>query len=146
MADKGKVIRGLELCAYDPDPGQELKEIRSCPECPYYRAGCSPQLIRDALALLREQEPRVLTLGDVRRDHDRVLWIECDDSKTQSIGQYRGQVCWHDRHIGKWERFTIIGFAKDYLHRETEKYGKTWRCWSARPSPEQMRETKWEES
>ena len=56
MAERKKVIRGLELCAYDPDPGQELKEIRSCPECPYYRAGCSPQLIRDALALLREQE------------------------------------------------------------------------------------------
>lgn len=53
---RDKAIRGLELCAYDPDPGQELKEIRSCPECPYYRAGCSPQLIRDALALLKEQE------------------------------------------------------------------------------------------
>ena len=146
MADREKLIRGLELCAYDPDPGQELKEIRSCPECPYYRAGCSPQLIRDALALLREQEPRVMTLGDIRRDHDRVLWIECDDSKTQSIGQYCGQVCWHDRHIGKWERFVIIGFANDYLHRETEMYGKTWRCWSAKPTPEQMRDTKWEET
>ena len=56
MIDREKVIRGLELCAYDPDPGQELKEIRSCPECPYYRDGCSSQLIRDALALLKEQE------------------------------------------------------------------------------------------
>jgi len=101
---------------------------------------------RLAFVLLEEREPVVMTLGDVRRDHDRVLWIECDDSKTQSIGQYRGQVCWHDRHIGKWERFTIIGFANDYLHRETEKYGKTWRCWSARPTPEQMRDTKWEDS
>lgn len=59
MAEISKVIQGLELCAYDPDPGQKLKEIRSCPECPYYRAGCSPQLIRDALALLKEQEARV---------------------------------------------------------------------------------------
>lgn len=64
MAEREKVIRGLELCAYDPDPGQELKEIRSCPECPYYRAGCSPQLIRDALALLKEHEARVMTLED----------------------------------------------------------------------------------
>lgn len=100
--------------------------------------------LKDALTLLKDQEPRVMTLGEVCRDHDRVLWIECDDSKTQSIGQYRGQVCWHDRHFGKWERFATIGFANDYLHRETEKYGKTWRCWNARPTEEQMRETPWE--
>lgn len=62
MAEREKVIRGLELCAYDPDPGQELKEIRSCPECPYYRDGCSPQLIREALALLREQNVRIKRL------------------------------------------------------------------------------------
>lgn len=134
-----KVIRGLEACSSSGP---------LCPQnkCPYngHALTCKYVLMRDALALLKEQEPRVMTLGDVRRDHDRVLWIECDDSKTQSIGQYRGQVCWHDRHIGKWERFTTIGFANDYLHRETEKYGKTWRCWSARPTPEQMRETKWE--
>ena len=67
MADtekRGKVMRSLELCAYDPDPGQELKEIRSCPECPYYRAGCSPQLIRDALSLLKEQEERIKFLEE----------------------------------------------------------------------------------
>jgi len=134
-----KVIRGLECCA--------LGAFDTCEGCPYKEeTRCSEHLCGDALAVLRKQEPRVLMLGDVRRDHDRVLWIECDDSKTQSIGQYRGQVCWHDRHIGKWERFTIIGFANDYLHRETEKYGKTWRCWSSRPTPEQMRETKWEET
>ena len=101
--------------------------------------------VEAVLELIRETEPRVLTLEDVRRDHDRVLWIECDDSKTQSIGQYRGQVCWHDRHIGKWERFTIIGFANDYLHRETKKYGKTWRCWTSRPTDEQRMEVPWDE-
>lgn len=101
--------------------------------------------LKDALSLLKEQEPQVLTLEDVRSDHDRVLWIECDDSKTQNVGQYRGQICWHDGHIGKWERFEVMGFASDYLYRDTEKYGKTWRCWNARPTEEQMRDTKWEE-
>ena len=138
-----KVIEALECLANNP--------FLDCDKCPYNAPTLIPLKQRcdytwicaDALDLLKAQEPRVLTLDEVRRDHDRVLWIECDDSKTQSIGQYRGQVCWHDRHIGKWERFTTIGFANDYLHRETEKYGKTWRCWNARPTEDQMRETPW---
>lgn len=69
MIEREKAIRGLELCAYDPDPGQELKEIRSCPECPYYRAGCSPQLIRDALALLKEREAMPPKRIDGKRNH-----------------------------------------------------------------------------
>ena len=140
MADREKAIRGLESCSQQRG-GPEL-----CEQCPYYneRFPCTNTLLLDALVLLREQEPRVMTLDEVRRDHDRVLWIECDESKTQSVGQYRGQVCWHDGHIGKWERFVVIGFASDYLHRKTEKYGKTWRCWNARPSEQQMRDTPWE--
>ncbi len=148
MPDPKKVIQALENCVCYP---------KRCQNCPWDVDGekCSesfsksleypPGLVEDALALLEEQEPRVMTLEEVRGDHDRVLWIECDDSKTQSIGQYRGHVCWHDGHIGKWERFVTMGFANDYLHRETEKYGKTWRCWNARPTEEQMRETPWEE-
>lgn len=123
-------IRALKIAANHADDGMITVSVDEA---------------REIIDLLTVQEPRVLTLGDVRRDHDRVLWIECDDSKTQSIGQYRGQVCWHDRHIGKWERFATIGFANDYLHRETEKYGKTWRCWTSCPTPEQMRETPWKE-
>lgn len=139
-----KVIRGLELCAYDPDPGQELKEIRSCPECPYYRAGCSPQLIRDALALLREQEPRVMTLDEVRRNHEWAVWIECNSSKTQNIGQYSGKVSWYNKRLSDWERFLTIG-SDEYLFRESDGYGKTWRCWTARPTEEQRKAAKWDE-
>jgi len=75
MAEREKVIRGLELCAYDPDPGQELKEIRSCPECPYYRAGCSPQLLRDALALIEEQRDRIKGL------------LECATILSDALGE-----------------------------------------------------------
>ena len=126
MTDREKVIKWLAEEAVE----HEEEEVRD--------------LAHTALLMLEEQEPRVMTLGEVCRDHDRVLWIECDDSKTQSIGQYRGQACWHDGHIRKWERFATIGFANDYLHRETEKYGITWRCWNARPTEEQMRDTPWE--
>lgn len=126
MADREKVIKWLAEEAVE----HEEEEVRD--------------LAHTALCMLEEQEPRVLALEDVRRDHYRVLWIECDVSKTLNIGQYRGHVCWHDGHIGKWERFVTMGLANDYLHRETEKYGKTWRCWNARPTEEQMRDMPWE--
>ena len=33
--DVKKVIKALELCRYDPDPGQEPKYSHSCMKCPY---------------------------------------------------------------------------------------------------------------
>lgn len=130
MAEISKVIQGLELCAYDPDPGQALKEIRSCPECPYYRAGCSPQLIRDALVLLKEQEPRVMTLEEVMRSHDWI-WYQW---KNTHCGWTTAVNC-----DGKWIEW------EDSTTDQLCKYGEKWRCWTSRPSEQQMRDTKWEE-
>jgi hypothetical protein len=136
MIDRDKVIRGLISC-----------KNHWCAECPYAMPGMKccgrDQLYDDALALLREQEPRVLTLDEVRKNREWVVWIECDYSKTQNIGQYRGHVNWHNKHLSDWERFLTIG-SGEYLFRESDKYGKTWRCWNACPSEQQMRDTPWE--
>lgn len=129
MADREKLIRGLELCTYDPDPGQERKEIRSCPECPYYLAGCSPQLLRDALALLREQEARVMTVEEVIHSKDWV-WYQW---KNTHCGWAIAVNC-----DGKWIEW------EDSTTDQLCKYGEKWRCWTSRPTPEQMRDTKWE--
>ena len=53
MPDREKVIKGLEVCI-------SLDEGENCPkEFPYYRDVCCgySQVMRDALALLKEQEP-----------------------------------------------------------------------------------------
>ena len=55
-----KVIKGLELCRYDPDPGQECKFMVSCAICPYFddNIGCTQAVMfNDALELLKAQEP-----------------------------------------------------------------------------------------
>ena len=68
MTEREKVIRGLECCIIgDPDGSRE------CKKCPYRRKGitnepCFNALHADALALLREQEPRVMTKNDVEGD------------------------------------------------------------------------------
>lgn len=137
MADREKLIRGLELCAYDPDPGQELKEIRSCPECPYYLAGCAPRLIRDALALLREQEARVMTLEELQaietpwnRNTPPYLFVE---KRSPTEGRWMSWGFMHDCVI-------LSGTMG------VQNYGSKWRVWNLQPTPEQMRDTKWEET
>ena len=129
-----KVIRGLELCAYDPDPGQELKEIRSCPECPYYLAGCAPRLIRDALALLREQEARVMTREELKsietwnQNTPPYLWVEDITGRDN-----------------RWNYWRAIRAALNLPGTMgMQNYGSVWRVWNLRPTPEQMRETPWE--
>lgn len=52
MPDREKVINGLEVCT-------SIADGESCPkDCPYYQEVCYgyDQLMRDALALLKEQE------------------------------------------------------------------------------------------
>lgn len=53
MADRDKVIKGLELCSREP------KQTIGCLlDCPYEDVdGCRKVLMRDALALLKAQEP-----------------------------------------------------------------------------------------
>ena len=150
MPELEKVIEGLEACNRKSGNGSD------CQNCPYYDDEDASELpfgvcnihdmLDDALTFLKSQIPRVMTLEEVREDHDRVVWIECEASKTQNIGQYRGQVYWHNSRVGMWERFVTMSFASDYLHRKSDKYGKTWRCWTSHPSPEQMASTPWDVS
>lgn len=53
MADREKVIRGLECCLSGP---------MQCDSCPYkqpgeFTGGCAQKLKKDAIALIKEQEP-----------------------------------------------------------------------------------------
>ena len=71
MTDREKVILALELCRYDPDPGQEKKWYHSCLKCPYctdrngMEMNCA-QMYTDAIALLREQEPEIVRCKDCK--------------------------------------------------------------------------------
>ena len=48
MPDKVKVIKGLGQCTKD--------DVYECKECPYFKGGCTEDLIADALDLLKKQE------------------------------------------------------------------------------------------
>ena len=128
-----KVIRGLEAHA-------NPKSCETCAgeECPYYNMGggftgvtCSSILAVDALALLKEQEARAITRGEIIKLNDWV-WVDYKDA-------FNGYAYKLD-YDSDCDRVEWLDGATDGM----EEYGKTWRCWISRPTPEQMREMKWE--
>ena len=135
MADREKVIKGLECCA---------KDYRCFgPECPYKKppklwSSCNTELARDALSLLKAQEPRVLTVDEVKAiPYDDDIWIETE--------YYVGKITIFAATINtKGLRGVMVyGSHKTY---DYEAYNKLWRCWTARPTNEQRKAVKWDEN
>lgn len=59
------VVKALQLCRYDPDPGQECKQLVSCDICPYwyddeYCYGChETAMFNDALEVIKDLRQRL---------------------------------------------------------------------------------------
>ena len=128
MIDREKVIKGLECHA----------EV-NCVECPY-RDGwrtCpfGETLLVDAIALLKEQEPRVMTLEDVKAFD----WDYCYLEEERFPGKEYRAVC------GNYALTCITWpcVASMRIQHGDESYGKKWRCWSAKPTEEQRQAVKW---
>ena len=135
MADREKVIEALKRCIYDPDPGQLTKEFLSCSECPYCH-GCTHDLMRDVLVLLKEQEARVLTWEEVENCDD---WVWIDRKSTLWIGLDEGWVT-----ISYYDKDDDTIWFNDRTFGTKTAYNKLWRCWTRRPSDEQRQNTLWE--
>ena len=130
MPDREKVIRGLEACVCD-------LRLMQCEACPYHtdKSRCVTTLMRDALALLKEQEARVMSLEELQaietpwnRNTPPYLFVE--------------------RRSPIEARWMSWGFMRDGVKllgtMGVQNYGSKWRVWNLQPTPEQMRETPWE--
>ena len=140
MAEISKVTLGLELCAYDPDPGQTRKDVHSCSRCPYYDHGCEGQLYRDALALLKEQEPRVMTEGDVLHSTGKPVWFE---SRGMYLGQ-KGFWCLLFEVDAELHIRFVQSVTGGKITLSLIDYDKIWRFWTSRPDEQVRRDTPWE--
>ena len=120
-----KCIKGLcELCPYEQhDPLMSV---------------CRDNLMVDALALLKEQEARVLTLEEMElREESVFLEINGEDGAIVLI--QNADCC------GLWD---FLSATPGFLHRctlQAEDYNKYWRCWSKRPTDEHRMEVPWNE-
>ena len=127
MVDREKVIRGLEACNRQSYNGSD------CQNCPYYDDEDTAELpfgicniqdmFDDALALLKEQEARVVTTADFEDNPN------LDDGYHLNVWEeYKdGARCgWNTINVNDVRAFTDLR-----------------RYWTSRPTPEQMRDTPW---
>lgn len=133
MADREKVIRGLEACSGG---------IGSCDNCPYAYKGsmmCNrSSLMRDALALLKEQEARVMTKSEAISYPEKQNAFS-DSDKAPLYVEYKKP----QPYFVKWVKADSVYFWMNDIELSLD-YGKEYRFWTSRPTPEQMRDTKWE--
>ncbi len=91
------------------------------------------------LELLKEQVPRLLTLEEVKHLNDLrdgAVWIEVPGGLFPAVPEITAP---HVTYFVAVELHHYRGyFDNDY-------YGKTWRCWTARPTVEQRNEAAWDD-
>ena len=128
--DREKVIKGLEI---------HLKGNSRCKGCPYPNNGlCGDQLMADALALLKEQEPRIIPFDEIN-DHE-VLWLEVKGVETEE-----GLAPWVKTLNQRWFSPLFCNSERpDMILSWPDEYGKFCRCWTSRPTDEQRKAVKWE--
>ena len=105
------------------------------------------ETIPDALALLREQEPRLMTLDEVIR-HYSLPPVFVDDLSAQEdyledIAPLYFDFPVADSFAVHWRGYHSVS---RYLDDWKASYGEKWRCWTARPTDEQRKAVKWDES
>lgn len=121
MNDREKVMWSLARCSCGvPD---------ACSDCYYDNYPpriCVQHLTSDALALLKAQKPRVMTLEEYK------AWMDipfCErDPILLEMKSRRGTETW-------WTNTAEFSI---------ENYGKTERCWTSRPDEKVRQETPWE--
>lgn len=125
MPDAVKVISGLEHEIARTD-----LEWLDCVEV---------ALLRDALALLKAQEPRVMTLEEAKHlTYGSPYIIETNLPKEEPRLMYA-----LFSHLGLQGNFTFaFTDARGYLF--DSDYGKRWRCWTSRPTDAQREAEPWE--
>lgn len=132
MPDREKVITALQHCIEKP-----------ChTNCPYFSSDDPTQayclfnrIMPDALALLKEQEPRVMTYEEIKDNLGVPVWVEyADDENGNGYGVPTSDL----------EAYIMIFGANAYCAHNARSHNIKWRCWTFRPTPEQMRDTKWE--
>lgn len=139
MMDRERVIKGLECC----DALHNGGVVMCGTECPYGIAdgidrGCRVKLIPDALALLKAQEPRVLTLEEVLATE--VVYAE-DVDKAEIIPVLVDRRA-HDRIV--LVRARLMGGPSLSIYPLISEYNKRWRCWTSRPTDVQREAIPWE--
>ena len=150
MTDLEKILTGLAACM----PQTEEDAAIGCNGCPYNGNPCGGdyqdndhvnlpvRMIEDIRALLKAQEPRVMTLEEVKSMKRYTICAVEQHSKLKLNvfnAEYRGCFAIGQKHMLDFGLYMDV----NPYRRSEGGYDKTWRCWTARPSDEVRRATPW---
>ena len=105
-------------------------------------AGATEKMVKyaeDALELLKAQEPRVMTLEDLQKIasiRDGAVWLETGAGLMPAFMEFAM------KDITFFVAVPLTGYRQFF---ENDWYGKTWRCWTSRPTDEQRQAVKWDD-
>lgn len=91
--------------------------------------------LRNAIDLLKAQEPRVLSIGEM-------LWFDGPFLIEYNQSVYSHEMCW--AMFGYFDENQVYIRCQNRIeHYAIAQYGVTWRCWNIRPSQEEMEAMPW---
>ena len=93
-----------------------------------------------AIEALTAQEPRVLTLEELRSldGTDHFVWLE--DNGEYELYDCYAEVTTYQNNV----ELNTFGREVEF-EPDNEEYGKTWRCWSVKPSNEKREAVPWQD-
>lgn len=139
MPDREKVINKVKAIVADMQEevdewkdysDSELRGGLTC-DCDWWYK--TLQTLKDAIALLKEQEPRVLGLDEFHRE--MAVWLE-DVDKEDVVLAIGGSSCGGAKCF-----ITEYDLGVSALDSE---YGIRWRAWTAKPTIKMRKAVKWD--
>lgn len=102
---------------------------KSCAGCPYAGTGCA---IDATIAKLKAQEPRVMTLAEALGGEE--CWVEYPNGGCGYADCYLSYTA---------NGADIYRTMQHDFNVPLANYGKTWRCWTSRPTDAQREAEPW---
>ena len=127
MIDLEKVIAGLESQLDDLSKYADADEVLTLTQ----------GQVKDLLAQLKEQEPRIMTRLEIDQSEGCIVWFEDDQFNCYALVDGIDQ-------RNSWIWLNTVGDMGLQQRRDCENYGKRWRCWTKRPTEDQRKAVKWE--
>lgn len=133
-----KAINGMEYCI------KRMTTTGECDyDCPYYHNphGCKVVMLKDAISLLKEQEPRVMTITEAF--DAEVAWLERYADPDDAVEPIIQPVIIRHYENGYWECL-IEQDESAALTLFIEDFGTEFRFWTSRPTEEQRKAVKFD--
>lgn len=128
---------------YDIDPYWDMFKCRELVAAPEWDGHTPAQAIEriGKLALLKAQEPRVMTLEEVVK-WEGAFWLEFLEEDNDDFIRY-GYAFFSSSTPNVIEIIARDSYRPLYAFI-VQEYGARWRCWTSRPTNKQSKSTPWE--